>query len=200
MNPLFTIGHSTHELLKFLALLEMHRIDAVADVRSSPRSGRFPWFSQEPLEKALRKAGIRYVFLGEELGARREDPNCYVGRRADYHKIADSAKFREGLDRIRKGLEDYRIALMCAERDPLDCHRTILVCRHARRFADIFHIKADGTLESHPDVESRLMDRCGSHGDDLFQSREAALDGAYDRRGLEIAWTEPEANTVTHEP
>lgn len=200
MNPLFTIGHSTHGIDGFLGLLHRHGIEVVADVRSQPYSRRFPQFSRDALQTSLREAGIRYVFLGRELGARRDEPECYVGHRADYREIAKTAAFRAGLERLREGLERFRVSLLCAEKDPLDCHRTILVCRHARTFAGIQHIRADGSLESHADFEARLLAACHLPAGDLFQSAADLLERAYDLRGEQIAWTEPDPATVRDEP
>lgn len=200
MNPLFTIGHSTHEFDKFLGLLKQHRIEVVADVRSRPYS-RFEWFSRPALEKALKENGIRYVFLGEELGARREERECYIGFRADYDLISLTTAFQSGMKRLRKGVEGFRVALMCSEKEPLDCHRTVLVCRHAKHFTeDISHIHADGRLESHADAEIRMQSRYDVAEDDFFRSPEDLLNLAYKRRGLEINYTEkPEPSSVLRE-
>ena len=97
MPELFTIGHSTHSWEKFLELLRQHRIEAVADVRSSPFSQFNPHFNRETLRHALRQQGISYVFLGEELGARRSEPECYVNGRVDYSLIARTPAFIHGL-------------------------------------------------------------------------------------------------------
>lgn len=185
MKLLFTIGHSTHDFDQFLALLKQHEIEVVADVRSQPYS-RFPWFSRPALEKTLKEAGIRYVFLGLELGARRDERECYIGPRADYELIARTPAFEAGMERLRTGVEGYRIALMCSEREPLDCHRTVLVCRYAKEFAEICHIHADGHLEGHEDAEIRMMSRYTSAEGDLFRSRIELLNEAYKRRGEEI--------------
>lgn len=193
MNPLFTIGHSTHEFAKFLGLLKQHRIEVVADVRSRPYS-RFEWFSRPALEKTLKENGIRYVFLGVELGARREERECYIGLRADYDLISLTSAFQSGMKRLRTGVEGFRVALMCSEREPLDCHRTVLVCRHAKPFADISHIHADGRLESHADAEIRMQALFDADQKDLFLSPEQLLDLAYKRRGEQINYVE------NHEP
>lgn len=192
MNQLFTIGHSTHEFAKFLELLKQHRIEVIADVRSRPYS-RFEWFSRPALEKALKENGIRYVFLGEELGARREERECYIGLRADYDLISLTSAFQSGMKRLRSGVEGFRVALMCSEREPLDCHRTVLVCRHAKAFADISHIHADGRLESHADAEIRMQARYDVAQDDFFRSPEELLNLAYKRRGEEINYVEKSA-------
>jgi len=187
---LFTIGHSTHSSEQFLELLRCHCIQAVADVRSSPYSARVPQFSRELLKRSLRKQGIRYVFLGEELGARRSEPECYVEGVARYDRIAKTSAFRNGLQRVMKGLARFRLALLCAERDPLECHRTILVCRHLEASTQIRHILHDGSLETHSDSESRLLLEERIPADDFFASREALLARAYDQRGSKIAYHE----------
>src|SRR5205809_226859 len=97
-QPVFTIGHSNLDLPKFVALLKQHGIEAIADVRSSPYSQYNPQFNREPLQRVLREQGISYVFLGEELGARRSEPECYVNGRADYSLIAATPAFIRGMD------------------------------------------------------------------------------------------------------
>ena len=126
----FTIGHSTHPPERFLALLRQHGITALCDVRSRPYSRLNGQFNRENLQESLRESGITYVFLGKELGARSEDASCYVRGKVQYDHLARTELFKKGLDRVRQGMKDYRIALMCAEKDPLVCHRAILVARH----------------------------------------------------------------------
>lgn len=194
---LFTIGHSEHSADAFLVVLRQHRITAVADVRSYPYSRRNPQFNREGLANDLERAGIRYVFLGTELGARRSEPECYEDGKARYSLIAKTPLFAEGLDRVQRGVERFRIALMCAEKDPLTCHRAILVCRHLRdSVSPIQHIREDAQLESHDELETRLLDLAGLPEGDLFHSREELLDRAYDWQGERIAYVEdrsPEA-------
>jgi uncharacterized protein (DUF488 family) len=188
---LFTIGHSDHEAGVFLDLLRQHGITALADVRSSPFSRRHPQFSRDALAAEVERWGIRYVFLGAELGARRSEPGCYEDGKARYPLIARSPLFAEGLERVRQGAEKYRIALMCAEKDPLTCHRAILVCRHLRdSVAPMRHIREDGRLESHEELESRLLAAAGLPEGDLFQSREELLEQAYDWQGDRLAYEE----------
>jgi len=198
---IYTIGHSNHPLEKFIGLLKQHGIMAIADVRSSPYSGRNPQFNMKPLAAALRKAGIAYVFLGEELGARPTDPACYVNGRVDFDRLAARQEFQRGLDRVLKGSEKYRLALMCAEKEPLDCHRTILVCRHLRaRGVRIQHILADGSLEDHQQTEARLLRATGLDMP-LFEGKRTAaetLEEAYSKRAMEIAYTFQEEGTHEH--
>ena len=191
-NPegrLFTIGHSNHPLDNFLFLLRSHNVTAIADVRSSPFSRYNPQYNREALVDALEDAGIRYVFLGDELGARREEPDCYKGGKAKYDLIAQAPLFRQGLDRVRRGMESFRLALLCAEKDPLDCHRTILICRNLRGdVGSIHHILEDGALESHAEAELRLLTLCGLPQQDLFRTPGELIDDAYDIQGDKIAY------------
>lgn len=138
------------------------------------------------MKRELKANGLRYVFLGDELGARRVEREVYVGLRADYELIARTPAFKAGIERVRKGVAKFCVALMCAEKDPLDCHRTVLVCRHAKEFAEIFNIHSDGRLESHAEAEVRMMSRYVSPEGDMFRSHIELLNDAYKRRGEEI--------------
>jgi uncharacterized protein (DUF488 family) len=190
-KELFTIGHSNHRMFDFLRLLRSHGVNALVDVRSHPYSRLHPQFNQKVLSADLRKAKIAYVFLGEELGARRVETACYVDGRADYGPIAKLPIFQEGLQRVREGIRQYRIALMCAERDPIDCHRVILVCRHLRNEGiTLQHIREDGSLEPHADLEARLVERLEIEPN-LFngtQDFEQLVEKAYDIQGEKIAY------------
>jgi uncharacterized protein (DUF488 family) len=191
--PLYTIGHSNHPFERFLELLRQHDIEAVADVRSTPASRRHPQYNRERLRAALSDDGIRYLFLGKELGARRNEPEAYEGDVASYERIAQLPAFRSGLEIVKENAAERRTALMCAEREPLDCHRTLLVCRNLRGAIDggMVHILADGTLEAHTETERRLA--AALAGDaaqpDMFAGETGApLERAYRERGLAIAY------------
>ena len=161
-GAVLTIGHSNHPLETFLGLLEPRRVTALADVRSAPYSRFNPQFNREPLAAALKGHGIRYVYLGRELGGRSDDPACYEGGRIRYDRLARTARFREGLERVMRGAAEHRIALMCAEKEPLDCHRTLLVARALEeRGVDVAHILADGGLEPQAATMERLLVRSG---------------------------------------
>lgn len=192
-NEVFTIGHSTHTIEKFIALLTMHGVQAVADVRSSPFSKFNPQFNRENVLNSLKASGIRYVFLGKELGARSEDPACYVADKVQYDRLAKTPLFQSGLDRVIKGANNYRIALMCAEKDPLDCHRTILVARELlKRGMSITHVLEDGSLESHNESISRLVRSLGMSLDDMFISKDEIIEQAYSRQANRIAYDQSE--------
>lgn len=190
-DVLHTIGHSTHPAERVVELLREHGVTAVADVRSQPYSRMNPQFNREPFRAQLKAAGIAYVFLGRELGARPEDRSCYVEGKVQYERLAKTALFRNGLERVLQGMRSHRVALICAEKDPLTCHRTILVCRHlVARGVKVAHILDDGRLESHDDAVSRLLRELGLTESDLFRSREEVLDEAYALRAQQIAYTE----------
>jgi len=193
MKPLvlLTVGHSNHQWATFAQLLREHTVTAVADVRSSPYSRINPDYGRELLQQRLRAANIAYVFMGQELGARRTERECYVDRQARYDRIAELPLFQSGLNRIRAGLQDHRIALLCAEKDPITCHRMVLVCRQFRgEPIDIQHIREDGSLESQAAAERRMLSAVGVPSADLFIDKEQLLEEAYRRQGIKIAWTE----------
>jgi hypothetical protein len=128
--------------------------------------------------------------LGKELGARSDNPSLLVNGRVSYARLAARPEFVEGLDRVRQGVKKYRLALMCAEKDPLDCHRMILVCRHLRS-ADlaIHHILADGLYETNEIAEQRLCTRLALQPD-LFTSEADIIEQAYDRQAERIAYAQ----------
>lgn len=188
-----TIGHSNHGWERFLALIRGASVTAIADVRSAPYSRHTPHFSRDALAAGLREAGMAYVFLGRELGGRPEDATLFTDGVADYERMAATAAFRRGLDRVAEGARRHRIALMCSEQDPLDCHRCLLVARRlAERGLRVGHIHADGHIEDHAAIEERLLALAGAAEADLFASREERLAGAYRARGRKVAFSEPE--------
>ncbi len=187
----YTIGHSTHSAEAFVALLTRHGVDAVADVRSSPYSRYNPQYNRENLKATLSDTGIEYIFLGEELGARAKDRACYVNGKVDYERLAATPLFQRGLTRIVSDAPQRRIALMCAEKDPLACHRTILVARHVvTRGVAVRHILEDGAIEEHDAAMSRLLAQLGWPEQDLFRTREQVIEDAYRHAGNRIAYEE----------
>ena len=193
VNSLYTIGHSNHEIAVFLGLLRQHGVTAVGDVRSQPYSRWVPYYSRDALEPLLAAAGIAYVFLGKELGARSDNPACYREGKVQYDRLAREPIFAEGIGRVLQGIERYRIALLCAEKDPLDCHRALLVAR--RLFESgvaVNHIHADGALEGHQAMESRLLAACKLPEGDLFTSRAEFVADAYRIQGERAAFRDKE--------
>ena len=193
MKEMFTIGHSNHTIEHFIGLLTTHHISAVADVRSSPYSEYSPQFNREAIQQKLRDAHIEYIFLGRELGARRTEEDCYVNGQAAYGAVRSLPAFRSGLNRILEGIEQYIVSLMCAEADPLACHRTILICPELKMLCldmKITHILGDGSLESHEEAERRLI-RLHRLQPELFgelTSLSGLIERAYDMQAERIAY------------
>jgi uncharacterized protein (DUF488 family) len=192
-ETVFTIGHSNRTLQEFLALLVENELTAVADVRSQPYSRMNPQFNRESLAEFLGKHEIAYVFLGEELGARSRDPACYVDGKVQYDALARTKLFEHGLDRLEKGTLRYRLALMCAEKEPLACHRFILVARHlARRGFLLRHIIDPGVVEDHEASITRLLVELQMDSMHLFGTQDDLVELAYERQAARIAFSQGE--------
>lgn len=146
---IFTVGHSNHTLEHFLNLLEEPGIEVVVDVRSVPRSAYAPQFDQEPLRRSLEERGIRYLYLGAELGGRPKGDAFYDAKGyVRYDRVAASPEFRSGLERVMVGVRTHRIALMCSEEDPSQCHRRLLITRVlVEHGCSVDHIRGDGRVE-----------------------------------------------------
>jgi uncharacterized protein (DUF488 family) len=191
----FTIGHSTHSWERFVGLLRSANVTAVADVRSSPYSRHCPHFNRDELRDELRRENISYVFLGNELGGRPRERRLYHDGIADYEKMSRSSTFGEGIDRVIEGAGRLRIALLCSEQDPLECHRCLLVGRAlAERGVAVSHILSDATIATHGAMEDRLLEICGRAGADLFASRAERLAMAYRERARKVAFTESQSD------
>jgi uncharacterized protein (DUF488 family) len=187
-----TIGHSSHSWERFVELLRSAHVTAVGDVRTSPYSRLYPHFNRDDLREELRSDGISYVFLGKELGGRPSESGFYCEGVADYEKMAQTLEFSKGLDRVVEGAKKYRIAMLCSERDPLDCHRCLLVGRAlTHRGVSVNHILGDGRIVSQSEVEDKLLENSGRTADDLFARREEQLAMAYRERARRVAFAKP---------
>ena len=190
-RTVYTIGHSNHAQADFLKLLADHAIGVVCDVRSRPFSRYNPQFNSDELKAVLSENGTAYLWLGKELGARSDDPGCYEAGKVQFDRLAKTAIFRQGLARVQEGIaKGFRIALMCAEKEPLDCHRTILVARELTALdVNVQHILADGSLESHGNAVKRLARMLDIPDYDLFRSPEELLRDTYKLQEDRIAYT-----------
>lgn len=174
-------------------------ITAVADVRTSPYSRHFPQFNKDTLKDELRIDGIAYSFLGKELGGRPAGRQYYCDGVADYERMAEAPNFKHGIQRLLEGAMKYRIALMCSEHDPLDCHRCLLVGRAlVNHGIAVKHIKSDGEIADHHEIEQRLLKSEGQLGDDLFLSPEEKLADAYRKRARKVAYNESPKGSPGH--
>ncbi len=151
---IYTIGHSNHPLESFLELLKAHGIEVLVDTRSSPYSRYAPQYNRENLKASVEERGVRYLFLGEELGGRPQGLEYYdEDGHVLYGRVAESSFFLEGIRRLEKGVRSYRVALLCAEENPQGCHRKLLVSRVLRqRGVSVCHIRGDGRTEDDAEV------------------------------------------------
>jgi len=188
-DTIYTIGYSPYTIKSFITVLKKYDINAVCDVRSQPYSAFKPGFSQVALRTELRKNGIHYVFLGKELGARRDEPECYVNGKVDYQLVQNTELFQKGIERLKKGMKQYIIVLLCAEKDPIGCHRAILVSRYLFNLGiKIMHIRDDDKVESHSALENRLLQLHQRDHADLFVHRSELLGEAYRLQAENIAY------------
>ena len=152
----WTIGHSTHPVDALLELLRGHGIEALADVRSAPYSRHNPQFKKETLQSSVEQAGLRYVWLGAELGGRPPEPEFYDAKgHARYDRVAATERFQTGLEGLLTGAAAYRVAIMCSEEDPARCHRRLLVTRAlVTREVEVRHIRGNGTVVTEAELSS----------------------------------------------
>lgn len=185
-ETVYTIGHSNHSSDVFVTLVKDSGLNAIADVRSTPFSRRNPQFNRDVIAATLKENAVAYAWLGEELGARPSDPRL---RRADggvdFRLLEASPAFLRGIERVCDGARRFRLAMMCAERDPLNCHRTHLIARHlAGEGVEIRHVMADGRIVDHKDLENSIIRNAFPEGRDLFTNGPGVLlSEAYDRWG-----------------
>lgn len=185
---ILTVGHSNHEMQVLINLLKKHGVTAVADIRTTPYSAAAPQFNRENLKPKLQSEGFKYAHLGNELGAHPQDPACYKDGKVAYSLQAKTSLFREGLQRVISGAEKHRIALLCVEKDPLDCHRSVLIARELEaQSVDVAHILADGSIETHGETMDRLLKDSKLDGADLFRTREDLVEEACRRQEHRVA-------------
>jgi len=197
-QQILTLGHSDHPIEVFVDLCKSHAVTTIADVRSAPYSKFALQFSSTSLRDALKVSGIKYAFLGRELGARSTDPACYVNGKVQYDRLAQTELFHAGLNRLMHGSAFERIAILCTEKDPLDCHRTLLVARAlVDRGVRVRHILADGSLESYEDSMLRLLEKTGRSQPDFFTTLDERIGIALREQEDRIAYVDQElAHTV----
>jgi hypothetical protein len=182
---LFSVGHSNHDWTAFVALLRGAGVTMLADVRSSPYSGRYPCYNREPLAGGLRPEGIAYNFLGNLLGGRPDRRSLYDDDgRVDYERVRQTEAFQRGLDQLLHELNENTVAFLCSEEDPLECHRGLMIAPAlCERGYPPHHLRKDGSLESNEQLERRLLRETGV-GAGLVDGLFAAMLTAEDRRSL----------------
>lgn len=126
--PIYTIGYGARSLDAFFDVLLARRITHLIDVRSAPYSKFKPEFSKTALEIAAKAKGIRYTYMGDTLGGQPKDETCYEDGKVLYDRVRERPYFAEGIGRLRKARElGLRVALMCSEGKPEQCHRVALI-------------------------------------------------------------------------
>lgn len=193
----YTIGYATKPIDVFIEQLKHHQVSAVCDVRSVPFSKRFFDYHQDAIKQHLNNAQIRYVYLGDELGPRSKNPDHYDAcNQVQFERLMESEHFLKGLDRLRNGVEQgFTLALMCAEKDPATCHRSLLIGYAISRLwhEELMHIDHNGELESQTHLEQRLQ---WIHGraNDLFASERELLLQAYRQQLKLTSYIKPETS------
>jgi uncharacterized protein (DUF488 family) len=148
LQVVYSVGHSNHALEHLLALLRDNHIEVLVDVRSAPYSKQFPHFDQKSLRTAVVDAGLQYLYLGRELGGRPTGEEFYDGDQVVYERVAATSLFRGGLERLLRGSQQYRVAMLCSEEDPSRCHRHRLIGHELRKQGiELRHIRGDGRVE-----------------------------------------------------
>ncbi len=158
-KPVYTVGYGAREVDEFIDVLRRYDIAFLIDVRSKPYSRYKPDFSKERLEAHLQRAGIRYVFMGDALGGRPDEPACYDSEgHVDYMKLGDQGFYRRGIDRLMKAQsQGLAVSIMCSEGKPEHCHRSKLIGKTlAQRGVPVAHIDENDELISQADVLLRL--------------------------------------------
>lgn len=195
---LYTIGHTNHSHEEFLKLLKQHSITYLLDVRSTPYSQYTCQFNKDVISEVLVANGIKYYYMGKFFGARPDDKSLYTSDNyLDFEKMRSSELFKKGLDNVMKGLaEGNNIVLMCTEKDPMDCHRAIMVSRgFTLKGIEVNHILPDGKLQSQKELDERLLNLYYSDRNQIsFLSNiseipeEDLLVEAYKKRNAEIGY------------
>lgn len=191
--PVFTVGHSNHSWEEFVKLLLRQRIEEVVDVRSSPYSRYVAHFNHNELRQALEDVVIGYTFLGGELGGRPADRSCYdADGQVLYDRVAETDAFDDGLRQVMRRADDCRLVLLCTEKEPLECHRTLLVSQAlAGRGVAVDHILSNGNIESHADAMARLVGlfKLPPNGD-MFRSKADTINEALALQAKRFAYTQ----------
>lgn len=172
--PVFTIGYGARTVDDLIAVLRAHQIDFLVDVRSAPYSRFKPEFSKDALERELKLHGIRYVYLGDALGGRPADPDCYVDDKVDYERVKGKAFYRAGIERVQAAWQrGARFVLMCSEGKPEQCHRSKLIGETLAGLGiAVAHIDEHDQVRSHDEVIKRLTGgQLSLFGDHEFTSR-----------------------------
>ena len=195
MGTLFTIGHSNHSLENFKKILSDNNIHYVLDVRSIPRARFVPHFNEKQLSHYLNSINVNYANMGKYFGARQTQKEYYSQEGyLDFELFRESDLFQIGLNTTLKLLENSNVLLLCMERDPIDCHRAIMVGRGFELSRiKVNHILFDSTIITQDELNHRLLDKYFPARDQLslFSNQEKdneLLIKAYRNRNKEVGY------------
>ena len=173
--PIYTIGYGARDIDDFIAVLKAYHIGYLIDVRSKPYSRYKPDFSKDALEGYLQAQGIRYIFMGDTLGGQPDDRDCYVDGKVVYELVKQKPFYQEGIGRLRQAYQQQlRVAIMCSEGKPEQCHRALLIGKTLveDKSIDVAHIDENNRLITQDDVELRRnKGQLSLFGGDFIQYR-----------------------------
>jgi len=200
---LYTIGHSNHQISNFINILKNYQITAVADVRSYPFSKYNSEFNRDIFSRKLGESGIKYIYLGNELGGRPKDAFFLENGTVNFEKLIASETFISGIHRLLQEMDFHRMVILCSEREPIDCHRAVVISHylHKKIGIEIRHILYNGTLEDHRDTEKRILEVTNIKPT-LFNpnpSFDILIDEAFRIRAQEIAYKEKREESKSDE-
>lgn len=151
MKVIYTVGHSNQSQDHFVDLLKNSKIEILVDVRSNPNSQWAEFANADRLKETLKNIQIQYVYMGDLLGGHPSDSDCYtkVNGKINYQILQEKEYFKRGIERLLQGIDKYRICIMCAEEDPNQCHRNLLIGANLRKHGvEILHIRGDNRIQT----------------------------------------------------
>ena len=190
---IYTIGHSNREADEFVQILNHFRIKLVADVRSQPFSRYCPQFNKNIIQQKLIHSGIQYLFLGKELGARPEHKDYYINSKVSFDKLKSSISFKKGISRLLDEAEKKNIAIMCSEKEPINCHRSILISRFLEEEGiEVKHIINEAEILDRFNFEEKLLEKFKIQKTlfDTESSRKTNINEAYKKQEQIISYQE----------
>lgn len=197
-DSILTIGHAVLPVDLFISLLAEQGVRLLLDVRSSPFSGRAPQYNRPSLQESLFERGISYVTAGTYLGGRPKDESLYVAGQVQYDLVAATAHYQSAIRKLIAAAHERRTAIMCAESDPIECHRFLLIARTlAAAGQSIEHILHNGKVDSQADTEARMLQRTGLEQTDMFGNNEDRLARAYAVQSSRYAFIQPPQNHLS---
>jgi len=178
--PIYTIGYGNRSIEAFIRLLRQYEIQFLIDVRSRPYSRFNAKFSKDALERQLKEASIRYVFMGDTLGGRPNDSTCYQDGNVAYAKVREKPFFQSGIERIHTAWEKQ-----------LECHRSKLIgITLTEQGIDVRHIDEAGLLKTQTDVNELLVGNQSGNQLSLFDQKTAVTSN----EKLALWWSPPGIN------